>query len=156
MKKSFAVAAMLVAVLTFPTRSRAEEGAPRALTFDLAQRAMDAAEAEARANDWDVTIVVIDADGIPVYLRRLDVASPRSYAVAMRKASTVVATGLTTATYGERLEAGEVEEIPDGVTFAGGVPIMRGGELIGAVATSGVRAIQDEQVSRAGADAIAD
>ena len=37
---------------------------------------------------------------------------------------------------------------------AGGVPIVRGGEFIGAVGTSGVQAIQDEQVSQAGANAI--
>lgn len=38
-------------------------------------------------------------------------------------------------------------EIPDGVTFVGGVPVMRGGRVIGAVATSGVRAVPNEQVS---------
>lgn len=152
-QSSIAVAAALMAALASPTFVQAQE-APPALTFEMARQAMDAAEAEARANGWDVTIVVTDAQGVPVYLRRFDGASPRSYEIAMRKAATVVASGMTTAEYGERLEAGEVEEIPDGVTFAGGVPILRGTEMIGAVATSGVRAIQDEQVSRAGADAI--
>lgn len=152
-QSSIAVAAALMAALASPACTQAQE-APRAFTFEMAGQAMDAAEAEARANGWDVTIVVTDAQGVPVYLRRLDGASPRSYEIAMRKAATVVASGMTTAEYGERLEAGGVEEIPDGVTFAGGVPIMLNGELIGAVATSGVRAIQDEEVSRAGADTI--
>ena len=53
------------------------------------------------------------------------------------------------------LEAGTVPQVPDGVTFAGGVPILRGGQLIGAIGTSGVRAVDDEQISQAGADAIA-
>lgn len=128
--------------------------APQALTYEMAQQVMDAAEAEARKNKWNVTIVVTDAVGVPVVLRRLTGASPRSYEIATRKAATVVATKLTTAIYGEQLKAGTIKEVPNGITFAGGVPIMRGGEFIGAVATSGVQAIQDEQISRAGAGVI--
>ena len=61
--------------------------APQALTYALAQQAIDAAEAEARRNKWNVSIVVTDAAGIPVMLRRLDGASARSYDIAMRKAA---------------------------------------------------------------------
>jgi glc operon protein GlcG len=128
--------------------------APQALTYEMAVQVIDAAEAEARKNKWNVTIVVTDAAGVPVVLRRLTGASPRSYEIATRKAATVVATKLTTAIYGEQLKAGSVKEVPNGITFAGGVPIMRGGELIGAVGTSGVRAIEDEQISKAGASVI--
>jgi glc operon protein GlcG len=127
---------------------------PQALTYEMAVQVMDAAEAEARKNKWNVTIVVTDAAGVPVLLRRLTGASPRSYDIATRKAATVVATKLTTAVYGEQLKAGSVKEVPNGITFAGGVPIMRGTEFIGAVGTSGVRAIEDEQISKAGASAI--
>lgn len=128
--------------------------APQALTYEMAVQVIDAAEAEARKNKWNVTIVVTDAAGVPVVLRRLTGASPRSYDIATRKAATVVATKLTTAIYGEQLKAGSVKEVPNGITFAGGVPIMRGTEFIGAVGTSGVRAIEDEQISKAGASAI--
>jgi glc operon protein GlcG len=126
----------------------------QALTYDLALKAIDAAEAEARRNKWNVTIVVTDAAGIPVQLRRLDNASARSYDIAMRKAATVVASKLATSAYGAQLKEGKVKEVPNGIAFAGGVPIMRGSELIGAVGTSGVQAAQDEQVSQAGANAI--
>lgn len=125
--------------------------APQALTYELAVQVMDAAEAEARKNKWNVTIVVTDAAGVPVLLRRLTGASPRSYDIAMRKAATVVASKLTTAVYGQQLKAGTVTEVPNGITFAGGVPILRGGEVIGAVGTSGVRANEDEIISNAGA-----
>ncbi len=127
---------------------------PQALTYDMALKAMDAAEAEARRNKWNVTIVVTDAAGIPMQLRRLDGASARSYDIAMRKAATVVASKLATSAYGVQVKEGKVKEVPNGITFAGGVPIMRGSELVGAVGTSGVQAIQDEQVSQAGANAI--
>jgi uncharacterized protein GlcG (DUF336 family) len=66
----------------------------------------------------------------------------------------VVATRLATSAYGEQLKAGSVKEVPNGITFAGGVPVMRGTEFVGAVGTSGVRAEQDEQISKAGASAV--
>jgi glc operon protein GlcG len=132
----------------------AAKPAASTLTYELAKQIIDAAEAEARRNNWNVVIVVTDAAGTPVMLRRLDGASPRAYDIAMRKAATVVATKLTTAAYGEQLKAGSVKEVPNGITFAGGVPIMRGGEFVGAVGTSGVRANEDEQISSAGASIV--
>ena len=80
--------------------------APQALTYEMAVQVIDAAEAEARKNKWNVTIVVTDAAGVPVVLRRLTGASPRSYDIATRKAATVVATKLATSAYGEQLKAG--------------------------------------------------
>ena len=127
---------------------------PQALTYEMALQVIDAAEVEARKNKWNVTIVVTDAAGIPVVLRRLTGASPRSYDIATRKAATVVASKLTTADYGAQLKAKTVTEVPNGITFAGGVPIMRGSEFIGAVGTSGVTAAQDEIISKAGAGVI--
>src|SRR6187402_3149339 len=128
---------------------------PQVMTYEMAVTIIDAAEAEARKNKWNVTIVVTDAAGMPVVLRRLTGASPRSYDIAMRKAATVVAAKMTTADYGAKLKEKAVTEVPNGITFAGGVPVLRGGtEFIGAVGTSGVQAIQDEQISKAGAAVI--
>lgn len=141
-------------LLTAEMAAQTPAAPPQALTYEMAVQVIDAAEAEARKNKWNVTIVVTDAAGVPVVLRRLTGASPRSYDIATRKAATVVATKLTTAVYGEQLKAGTVKEVANGITFAGGVPIMRGSEFIGAVGTSGVRAIEDEQISKAGAAAI--
>jgi glc operon protein GlcG len=139
---------------TPPAPAQATPATPQALTYELAQQVIDAAEAEARKNKWNVTIVVTDAAGVPVALRRLTGAMPRSYDIAMRKAATVVATKLTTAEYAAQLKAGTVKEVPNGINFAGGVPIMRGTEFIGAVGTSGVRANEDEIISKAGASVI--
>jgi glc operon protein GlcG len=148
-------AVMLIGVISQAAFAQAPAApAPQAMTYEMAVQAIDAAEAEARKNQWNVTIVVTDAAGIPVMLRRLNGASARSYDIAMRKAATVVASKLTTAEYGAQLKAKTVTEVPNGITFAGGVPIMRGSELIGAVGTSGVTAAQDEIISKAGASAI--
>ena len=137
-----------------PVQAPAAAPAPQALSYEMAVQVIDAAEAEARKNKWNVTIVVTDAAGVPVVLRRLTGASPRSYDIATRKAATVVASKLTTAEYGAQLKTKAVAEVPNGITFAGGVPILRGGEFIGAVGTSGVTAQQDEIISKAGAGVI--
>ena len=99
-------------LVTAPDQAAAQAPAAQAqaLTYDLALKALDAAEAEARRNKWNVTIVVTDAAGIPVLLRRLDGASPRSYDIAMRKAATVVASRLATSAYGAQLKDGKVKE----------------------------------------------
>ncbi len=124
------------------------------MTYELATAAMDAAEAYARGQGWNVTILITDQNNNPVRLRRLDGAGARTFGFATAKALVVNETGLTSGEYGRRLEAGDIPEIEGGVTFAGGVPVFRNGVRIGAIATSGVRAAQDEEVSTAGAQAI--
>jgi glc operon protein GlcG len=150
---SVTAAAQAPAAPTAPMQAPAP-AVPQVMTYEMAVQIIDAAEAEARKNKWNVTIVVTDAAGMPVVLRRLTGASPRSYDIAMRKAATVVASKMTTAEYGAKMKEKAVTEVPNGITFAGGVPVMRGAEFIGAVGTSGVQAIQDEQISKAGASVI--
>ena len=38
----------------------------QSLTYEQARTAMDAAEQEARSNQWNLTIVVADAEGVPI------------------------------------------------------------------------------------------
>jgi uncharacterized protein GlcG (DUF336 family) len=124
------------------------------MTYDLATQAMAAAEVYARDKNWNVTILITDQNNNPVMLRRIDGAGGRTFGFATAKALVVNATGLTSGEYGSQVESGDIEEIEGGVTFAGGVPVFRNGVHIGAIATSGVRALQDEEVSIAGAEVI--
>jgi glc operon protein GlcG len=144
----------LLAGLIFSSFTFAQDTAPAPLNYEMAQRAMTAALAEARRNDWDLTIVIADHNGLPVMLHRMDGASQRTYEIALAKAKVVTETGLFSGEYGRRLEAGEIEEIEGGIHYAGGVPVMRNGEQIGAITASGARGTEDEQVSLAGAAAI--
>lgn len=147
----------LLCALAFPGLALAQQPAATpapAMTYELAEQAMTAALAEARANNWNLTIVVADLDGIPVMIHRMNGASPRTLEIALSKAKVVTVTGIPSGEYGTRLAAGQIAEVEGGVTFAGGVPVMRGGERIGAVTSSGARGIEDEQVSLKGAAAI--
>jgi glc operon protein GlcG len=132
----------------------APASARQALTFEEARTAMDAAEAEARANGWNVTVIVADAAGVPLYLRRFGGAMPRSYEIATAKILTVLRSGMSTGEYAAALAAGQIERIEGAVTFEGGYLIRRNGEVIGAMSASGVRGSQDAQIVRAGLSAI--
>jgi uncharacterized protein GlcG (DUF336 family) len=124
------------------------------MSYDDAMTAIEAAEAHAREQGWAVTILVTDQNSNAVMMRRLDGASPRTFDIAQMKAVTVIGSGMTSAQYGMKVQAGEIEEIEGAVTFGGGVPVYRDGQLIGAVTASGVQPEQDEAVSTAGAEAI--
>ena len=141
-------------LLLLPAMSSLAQDEESLMTYDLATTAMDVAEAYARDQGWNVTILITDQSNNPVMLRRIDGAGGRTFNFATAKALVVNETGLTSGEYGRRLEAGDIAEIEGGVTFAGGVPVYRNGQRIGAIATSGVRAAQDEEVSTAGAEVI--
>ena len=141
-------------LLLLPAMSSLAQDEESLMTYDLATTAMDVAEAYARDQGWNVTILITDQNNNPVMLRRIDGAGGRTFNFATAKALVVNETGLTSGEYGRRLEAGDIAEIEGGVTFAGGVPVYRNGRRIGAISTSGVRAAQDEEVSTAGAEVI--
>ena len=123
-------------------------------TMAQAQTAIDAAEAEARANNWNLTILVADAEGVPVYLRRMDGASARTSDIVTRKVHVVITTGGTSGAYGQALAAGTVDSIPGGIHYEGGLPIYMDGEFVRAMAASGARGSEDAQVVRVGLAAI--
>ncbi len=124
------------------------------LTMAQAQTAVDAAEAEARANGWNLTIYVADAEGVPLYLRRMDGASARTTDIVMRKVHVVITTGEPTLVYGTALAAGTVDTIPGGIHYEGGLPIVMNGTIVGAMAASGARGSEDAEAVRAGLAAI--
>ena len=69
---------------------------------------VDAAEAEARLKGWKLVFVVSDAEGTPIYVRRMDGVPKRNYDVAMNKISTVIKSGMHTVDYAAAVKAGLV------------------------------------------------
>ena len=63
-------------------------GAP--ITLEVAKRAVAAAEAEARKNNWNVMIVVLDSGGHTVMSQRLDGTQYASIRIAAGKARTAL------------------------------------------------------------------
>jgi glc operon protein GlcG len=126
----------------------------QALTYDQIKKAMDGAEAEASKNGWRLTIVIADSAGVPLYLRRMPGATPRSYEIAMAKVRTALTSRMHTVDYARALAAGQVDTVRGGVTFEGGLLIRVNGAIVGAMTASGARGSEDAQAVKAGLAAI--
>ncbi|CAI08739.1 GlcG/HbpS family heme-binding protein [Aromatoleum aromaticum] len=128
----------------------------KALTLDDVKRIAAAAEAEAVANGWAVSIAVCDAGGHPLWLQRMDAAPLMSAVVAPEKARTCVMTGKPSKAFEDMVNSGRYAALAMPVVpLEGGEPIVIDGNVIGAVGVSGVKAGEDAQVARAGLAAIA-
>jgi glc operon protein GlcG len=148
--------AMLVvaAAVCEPVEAQQQAPAVARITLDEARTALDAAEAEARSNGWRLVFVISDAEGTPIYLRRMDGAPKRNYDIAMNKISTAITAGMHTAEYAAAVRAGTMEPIPGALTFDGGLLLRRNGQVVGAFSASGASGAQDAQAVRAGMAAI--
>ncbi len=127
------------------------------LTRDDAVRIVAAARAEAEANGWAVTIAVADDGGHLIALERLDGCPAASAYIAPEKARAAALGRRETKLYEEMINAGRVSFLSVPVLqgmLEGGVPVIVGGQLAGAVGVSGVKAPQDGQVAQAGIDAL--
>jgi glc operon protein GlcG len=124
------------------------------ITLEEARTAMDAAEAEARRNGWNLAFVISDAEGTPIYVRRMDGVPTRNYEVAMNKIRTSITAGMHTAEYATAVQAGRIQAIEGALTFDGGLLLRRGGQVVGAFSASGARGEEDAQAVRAGMTAI--
>ncbi|WP_247257277.1 heme-binding protein [Pseudomonas moorei] len=115
-----------------------------------------AARQEAQSNQWPVTIAVVDDGGHPLALERLDGASPISAYIATEKARTSALGRRESKGYEDMVNGGRHAFLsaPLLTSLEGGVPIMVDGQVIGAVGVSGVKAEQDAQVAKVGAQCL--
>lgn len=127
------------------------------LTLDDVKKIAAAAEAEARANNWAVTISIVDDGGNLLWLARLDGAAPISASISPAKARTAALGRRETKIYEEMINNGRFSFITapnlEGM-LEGGVPIMVNGQCVGAVGVSGVKSSEDAQIARAGIAAL--
>jgi len=127
------------------------------LTLADARAVAAAAEREALAKGWAVSIAVVDDGGHLWWLQRLDGAPPISAEIAPAKARTAALGRRESRVYEEMINNGRVSFLsaPLHGMLEGGVPIMVEGQCVGAVGVSGVKPSEDAQVARAGIAAVA-
>lgn len=127
------------------------------LSLDDARRIAGAAEAEAKAHQWAVTIAVVDDGGHLLWLQRLDGAPPVSAEIAPAKARTAALGRRESKVYEDMINQGRVSFLSAPALagmLEGGVPIVVGGDCVGAVGVSGVKSTEDAQIARAGIAAL--
>jgi uncharacterized protein GlcG (DUF336 family) len=126
------------------------------LTLDDAKRVAAAADAEARANDWKVTVVVVDDGGHMLYMQRSHDTRFGSVETAIAKARMAAALHIPTKASEDAVMGGRLIHLalPGVIPAEGGVPLEREGIVIGGLGISGVRSFQDGQIAAAGAAAL--
>ena len=127
------------------------------LTLDDARAIARAAETEAAAHQWAVTIAIVDDGGHLLWLQRLDGAAPISAQIAPAKARTAALGRRESKAYEEMINQGRFSFLSapglEGM-LEGGVPVVVDGQCIGAVGVSGVKSAEDAQIARAGIAAL--
>ena len=131
-------------------------GPPISLTD--AKAVMAAAEAEANANGWPLTMAIVDSGANLVLLTRMDNASLGSVDIAIAKAETSLKFRRETKLFQDMLGTGGVHvrflAMPGVTPLEGAVPIFSAGKIVGAIGVSGMASSQDAQVAAAGARAL--
>jgi glc operon protein GlcG len=131
-------------------------GAP--VTLEQAKKAVAAAEAEAKKNNWFLAIAAVDTSGQLVHFSKMDNTQYGSIAIAQHKARVAATFKRPTKVFQDGLQASPPNlvllTLDDVIASEGGVPIIADGKLIGALGCSGATGQQDGVACTAGANAL--
>jgi uncharacterized protein GlcG (DUF336 family) len=126
------------------------------VTLDDARRVIAAAEQKAQEIGQPMNIAVVDAGGNLVAHVRMDKAWIGSVDISIKKAWTARAFDISTKELAELSQSGDqffgIHASNQGrvMIFAGGIPLKRGDQVVGAVGVSGGMGKQDQAVAEAG------
>ncbi len=126
------------------------------LTLDDCRKMAAACEAEARKNNWEVVIAILDDGGHLLLLHRMDGATPANAEIAVQKGRSAAVSRRSTKIWEDRIKEGRVSMLKMPVLpVQGGIPVMYQGACVGGIGISGVASHEDEQIAQAGADTLA-
>ncbi|MBC3784725.1 putative protein GlcG (DUF336 family) [Spirosoma sp. LMG 31448] len=130
------------------------------ITLEQAETAVKAAKQKAQELGLKMNIAVVDAGANLTAFARMDGAWLGSLDISIRKAKTARFFDMPTGELGKLSQPGgplfNIEHSNNGlITFPGGIPILSGGEVIGAIGVSGSTVEDDHTVAQAGIDAVA-
>ena len=151
--RTFVLALAIAAVA--PMAAHAQLADTKVLTLAAVKNAIAAAESEAKANGWNVSIAVTDANGDLLGFHRMDGASILSIQISQAKAQTSAKTKRASKDYQDRVTAGTLVTLAMPLLpLEGAVPITVNGVHVGAIGVSGATSAQDAQCAMKGAAAV--
>jgi glc operon protein GlcG len=127
------------------------------IAMERAQAAIQAAVAEANKRGWALNITVVDPNGDLVTFARMDGAQLASIAISQHKARTAARYRRPTHAFEDAVQKfgfNYILTLDDVIASRGGIPLIEGGKIIGAVGCSGGTGSQDEVVCSAAAGTI--
>jgi uncharacterized protein GlcG (DUF336 family) len=125
--------------------------------LEMARKMVAAVEAEAAKHRWKMNIAVVDTHGDLVHFSRMDGAQLGSVVVSQGKARTSARYRRESRAFYNAFETGHpyVATLdPTIVASPGGIPLIEGGKIIGAIGCSGGTGDQDAAACKAGADLV--
>ena len=126
------------------------------INLETARKVATAALAEGKKNGWTVAVAIVDTAGELVYFERMDDTQIASARICQDKARTAARFKRPSKSFEEALAGGRLAVLGlDGATpVEGGLPLIAGGKIIGAIGVSGVISQQDGVCAQAGADVL--
>jgi glc operon protein GlcG len=127
------------------------------ITVDRAQGLVQAALAEAKKRGWAMNVAVVDPNGDLVAFARMDGAQLASVPISQHKARTAARYRRPTVAFENAVQKfgfNYILTLDDVIASRGGIPLVEGGKLIGAIGCSGGTGSQDEATCTAAANTI--
>jgi uncharacterized protein GlcG (DUF336 family) len=132
----------------------------KGVSLDVALHVLENARRAAEAIGVAMNMAVVDEGNNLVAFERMDGAWLGSVDIAQGKAYTARAFNMSTKDLAPLCQPGQslfgIHASNDGrlIIFAGGIPLQRSGEVVGAIGVSGGAVEQDHVVAKAGAEAL--
>ena len=123
------------------------------ISLERAQAAINAVVREAKRRGWKMNVAVVDSGGNLVAFQRMDGAMLASIQIAEHKARAAAMFRRETKVFENAIQVNSFNYLMtlDGIVASrGGIPLVEGGKLIGAIGCSGGTDSQDEVVCKAG------
>jgi len=125
------------------------------ITADVAKKLAAPAVAEAKKNNWTMAVAIVDPAGDLVYFEKMDDTQIGSVQVAQSKARSAARFKRPTKAFQDALAAGgegwRILSLEGAVAVEGGIPLISGGKIVGAIGASGGTSQQDGVTAAAGA-----
>jgi len=153
-------AAAAALVLTFASLGRAQGTMAygTSINIETAKKVAAPALAEARKNQWSMAVAIVDTAGDLVYFEKMDDTQVGSVDVAIAKARSAARFKRPTKAFQDALAAGgeglRILALNGAIPVDGGVPLVVGGKIVGAIGMSGGTSAQDGQAAAAGVAAL--
>jgi glc operon protein GlcG len=130
-------------------------GAP--ISMDRAQGLVQAAIAEAKKRGWAMNVAVVDPNGDLIAFARMDGAQLASVSISQHKARTATRYRRATVNFENAIQKfgfNYILTLDEVIASRGGIPLVEGGKIIGAIGCSGGTGSQDEATCAAAASTV--
>jgi len=127
------------------------------ITMDRAQSLVQESVAEANKRGWKMNVAVVDPNGDLVAFGRMDGAALASVAISLHKARVAASYRRPTRAFEDAVQKfgfNYILTLDDVIATRGGIPLIEGGKIIGAIGCSGGTGSQDEATCTAAASTI--